>query len=165
MSRLSNPFSENSFTPPKVLFCYFFYCAFTVISIHSEILFHVVVVIFVECNENILDRRTADVSKLLTKLRSVSMTDHHGNSDWKVCFFLFTYLYQWSWIEKKKKKKRLYCYSWNMILKIAVSCTVKVSMGVLFTLCSLKVTWMPLSKNVSYFSFLLEYKIKVLENM
>ncbi|CAN6874633.1 unnamed protein product [Brassica oleracea] len=36
------------------------------------------------CNENILDRRTADVSKLLTKLRSVSMTDHHGNSDWKL---------------------------------------------------------------------------------
>lgn len=52
-----------------------------------------------------------------------------------------------------------------MILKIAVSCTVKVSMGVLFTLCSLKVTWMPLLKNVSYFSFLLEYKIKVLENI
>lgn len=88
MTRLSNLFSENSFTPPKVLFCYIFYCAFTVTSIHSEILFHVVVVIFVECNENILDRRTADVSKLLTKLRSVSMTDHHGNSDWKVCFFL-----------------------------------------------------------------------------
>ncbi|KAF8096481.1 hypothetical protein N665_0307s0012 [Sinapis alba] len=37
-----------------------------------------------ECNENILDKRTADVSKLLTKLRSVSMTDHHGNSDWKL---------------------------------------------------------------------------------
>ncbi|XP_013715584.1 uncharacterized protein LOC106419358 isoform X2 [Brassica napus] len=37
-----------------------------------------------ECNENILDKRTADVSKLLTTLRSVSMTDDHGNSDWKL---------------------------------------------------------------------------------
>ncbi|KAG2262965.1 hypothetical protein Bca52824_070044 [Brassica carinata] len=37
-----------------------------------------------ECNENILDKRTADVSKLLTKLRSVSMTGHQGNSDWKL---------------------------------------------------------------------------------
>ncbi|KAJ0266263.1 Polyketide cyclase/dehydrase/lipid transport superfamily protein [Hirschfeldia incana] len=37
-----------------------------------------------ECNENILDKRTADVSELLTRLRSVSMTDHHGNSDWKL---------------------------------------------------------------------------------
>uniref|UniRef100_M4CY98 START domain-containing protein n=1 Tax=Brassica campestris TaxID=3711 RepID=M4CY98_BRACM len=37
-----------------------------------------------ECNENILDKRTADVSKLLTTLRSVSMKDDHGNSDWKL---------------------------------------------------------------------------------
>ncbi|KAL0888480.1 hypothetical protein Bca101_012463 [Brassica carinata] len=37
-----------------------------------------------EWNENILDKRTADVSKLLTKLRSVSMTGHQGNSDWKL---------------------------------------------------------------------------------
>lgn len=55
---------------------------------YTEILFHVGVVIFVECNENILDKRTADVSKLLTTLRSVSMKDDHGNSDWKVCFLL-----------------------------------------------------------------------------
>lgn len=44
----------------------------------------------VECNENILDKRTADVSKLLSMLRSVSiMTDASSSSshgDWKVCF-------------------------------------------------------------------------------
>lgn len=49
---------------------------------------------FVECNENILDKRTEDVSKLLDKLRSVSMTDHQVSKltndasssygDWKV---------------------------------------------------------------------------------
>lgn len=48
---------------------------------------------FVECNENILDKRTDDVSKLLDKLRSVSMTDHQVSKltndassygDWKV---------------------------------------------------------------------------------
>ncbi|KAL1196932.1 hypothetical protein V5N11_024732 [Cardamine amara subsp. amara] len=46
-----------------------------------------------ECNENILDKRTADVSKLLSKLRSVSMTDHQVSKltkdassygDWKL---------------------------------------------------------------------------------
>jgi hypothetical protein len=47
-----------------------------------------------ECDENILDKRTDDVSKLLSKLRSVSMTDHQvskltNDGDWKVCFFLF----------------------------------------------------------------------------
>lgn len=49
---------------------------------------------FVECDENILDKRTDDVSKLLSKLRSVSMTDHQvskltNDGDWKVWFFLF----------------------------------------------------------------------------
>ncbi|CAN6973727.1 unnamed protein product [Brassica oleracea var. botrytis] len=39
-----------------------------------------------ECNENILDKRTADVSKLLSMLRSVSMTDASSSShgDWKI---------------------------------------------------------------------------------
>ncbi|KAF8118771.1 hypothetical protein N665_0002s0081, partial [Sinapis alba] len=46
-----------------------------------------------ECNENILDKRTADVSKLLSMLRSVSMTDHQSSKltndasshgDWKI---------------------------------------------------------------------------------
>ncbi|CAH8354644.1 unnamed protein product [Eruca vesicaria subsp. sativa] len=32
-----------------------------------------------ECNENILDKRTSDVSKLLSMLRSVSMTDHQNS--------------------------------------------------------------------------------------
>lgn len=52
---------------------------------------------FVECNENLLDKRTDDVSKLLSQLRSVSMTDHQVSKltndassygDWKVCFFV-----------------------------------------------------------------------------
>ncbi|CAN8298404.1 unnamed protein product [Cochlearia groenlandica] len=34
-----------------------------------------------ECNEKILDKRRDDVSNLLSKLRSVSMTEHHGNND------------------------------------------------------------------------------------
>lgn len=38
-----------------------------------------------------------------------------------------------------------------MILKIAVLCTVKGSMEVLFTRYLLKVTWMGLSTNVSFF--------------
>ncbi|KAJ0235257.1 Polyketide cyclase/dehydrase/lipid transport superfamily protein [Hirschfeldia incana] len=48
-----------------------------------------------ECNENILDKRAAEVSKLLSMLRSVSMTDHQASkltndasssshSDWKI---------------------------------------------------------------------------------
>ncbi|CAF2118724.1 BnaA03g55370D [Brassica napus] len=39
-----------------------------------------------ECNENILDKRAADVSKLLSMLRSVSMTDASPSShgDWKI---------------------------------------------------------------------------------
>nr|VDC85447.1 unnamed protein product [Brassica oleracea] len=39
-----------------------------------------------ECNENTLDKRTADVSKLLSMLRSVSMTDASSSShgDWKI---------------------------------------------------------------------------------
>ncbi|KAL9278631.1 putative START-like domain superfamily protein [Arabidopsis thaliana] len=42
-----------------------------------------------ECDENILDKRTDDVSKLLSKLRSVSMTDHQvskltNDGDWKL---------------------------------------------------------------------------------
>ncbi|CAG7878932.1 unnamed protein product [Brassica rapa] len=39
-----------------------------------------------ECNENILDKRAADVSKLLSMLRSVSMTDASSSShgDWKI---------------------------------------------------------------------------------
>ncbi|CAN7004873.1 unnamed protein product [Brassica rapa subsp. trilocularis] len=39
-----------------------------------------------ECNENILDKRTADVSKLLSMLRSVSMMDASSSShgDWKI---------------------------------------------------------------------------------
>ncbi|KAL0709117.1 hypothetical protein Bca4012_016095 [Brassica carinata] len=38
-----------------------------------------------ECNENILDKRAAEVSKLLSMLRSVSMTDASSSShgDWK----------------------------------------------------------------------------------
>ncbi|XP_010452573.1 PREDICTED: uncharacterized protein LOC104734652 isoform X1 [Camelina sativa] len=43
-----------------------------------------------ECNENILDKRTDEVSKVLSKLRSVSMTDHldvtksTNDGDWKL---------------------------------------------------------------------------------
>jgi len=45
-----------------------------------------------ECDENILDKRTDDVSKLLSKLRSVSMTDHQvskltNDGDWKCLFY------------------------------------------------------------------------------
>lgn len=131
---------------------------------------------FVECNENILDKRTEDVSKLLDKLRSVSMTDHQVSKltndasssygDWKVWFFFCSGLqrhfhfcscyFEPVILDCNDVAKKCLFYSWNMILKIAVLCTVKGSMEVLFTLCSLKVTWMGLSTNVISFLITIE---------
>lgn len=66
---------------------FFFFCAFIVYESTLGISLHVWCDCFVECNENTLDKRTADVSKLLSMLRSVSMTDASSSShgDWKVC--------------------------------------------------------------------------------
>ncbi|CAD5330984.1 unnamed protein product [Arabidopsis thaliana] len=129
-----------------------------------------------ECDENILDKRTDDVSKLLSKLRSVSMTDHQLKHDLEDCRVMYregldgspfhTLLVEGymdgpiheclcvSW-ESTLYKKWWPQYAFPPFRILKSTCLQKVGVGEQICLARMKVPW-PLTERemiLHYFSF------------